>query len=523
MDQQKHSSGLQFNRRSIPNPNYQMKNNIYRKFLSNGKFPWLKEGLILILFTIVEVVLVFVSLLIVFDYEPLPKIVNYISNVCQSTSNVVIKNSLVCKIPRLGSRPNPNNNTLLYCFALIYFVFGSYFAWVKFCEIWARSTVDVQIQKHKSIPENQNITFRLDIPSGFDPSTNDHKRFMLYLYEAFKSKNVTIESMLNQGKQYLELSFDYISHNGHLDVYVTFPRHKEIHVIEAFRRYFKPIALHRCPDPFLLYKSKLNMNPDLKDSSTGFCFSLTGSNVNPPMPLIYIDFISDPVKQLIGSYKENLVNQTIIMQYNFVFDTNIDYQKYNSEFDDHLERVYQRYNTGADGQGKLPHSFFPKEEDVKLNAMFSRLKSNWIGTSIRVLTIPDNVDGEQAGRSVESELRAYFEKSKLPLDINYLTSSNQSYYRYGKMQPEMQSIYNTYYYGPKIGEAIIAPWYERIYYPKENKLRREVLIKAIFDRKPNSPISHKFFYLDAESFSRYIYIGNVPSLAKYEYPKMVVK
>lgn len=394
----------------------------------------------------------------------------------------------------------------LVAFLLGVFVFGGGFLLlVKFTEFWDESLIDIQNTVYFNSDFNKRITFQV---LNLDPSQEgDYAAFFTLLHHAMRTQNHSKETELNLGKKPLSIFFDYIATNGVLKIYATLSISKALAFQEAIKRYFPKVKVIRCNDPLEpIKKSYKSGSLDIGDVS-GFSMGFTQTNLYPVGPIENSAITQQPIQDLLRNMifaSQN--NRTICLQYGFVFGEDGAQKKYQSDFDDHLKDMTSLFDPTIKGKEKSASKLFPDREIVGLNVIYERLNSIWIMSAMRVMAI-DKTPGTYT--MLERMMKSFIGKSNLPIDIVYLTATRQVYFKYTKdnRQPEPDDVYNNMHYPDPSLETLIAPYYQKYYYPQESLLRRGTILRSIYNRNPMAPWHPKYTQMDPETMKYYFCLG----------------
>ena len=399
-------------------------------------------------------------------------------------------------------------NKFLFWFLSIYLFGGFGMLIVKGTEWWDESLIDIQNGKYFTSAKHLRQTVELILPDN--PQNIDYSSLFVALNSAFRTTNATKENDMNMGKKSLSLFFDFVADNGQIRVYATLATSKIAPLEDAFRRFAPQIQLAKCEvDPVAWLKKDFKSGKLDLDAVSGFGLSLTKSNMYPLGSMID----NDPKPQkslqdLLKTIKSASQDKIIILQYGFIFTDSWAQKKYQGEFDKYIQNLTNQYNAPINGKPKSVADLFPTSTMTEYNAIYKRLNSIWFMGAIRTLCY-NKINHSQ--KTIEDIFRPFAEGSKLPIAINYLTSTNQTYYKFTKLnrQPEADEIYNVYVYPEEYMENIMAPLYEKYYYPQESKLRRMTIVRSIFVRNPMQPWHTKFTFLDTSSIHNYFSLDKV--------------
>ena len=451
----------------------------YRQYLNEEKIPWDKAFWILVIFC----TLIFLSVIL--------------SGI--GISMLISSSWFVGKIS---------------AWFLLCFLFGGFFViLVKFVEQWDESLIDGQNAIYFTAKQHSRMFLELvDDSESF--WQGDYNNFFIFLHHAFKSQNHSKENDLNMGKKPLSICFDFVAMNGKVRIIATISSSKIYSFNEAVNRFFPNIEIIPTIDPTKYLKENIENGQYDINNISGFALGLNQSNLYPPGPIDGVDHHQDPIQNMLNFMKNSTINQpekTIILQYGFVFgDTGIQ-KKYNAEFDQYLKEITDTYNPVVKGDDENVADFFPQKEILKYNATYKRLHNIWFMTAMRVLCYDPNSEINQTEKRVENMFKGFFDQSKLPLEIVFLTSTRQTYYKYTdkNRQLEPDEIYDNMYYPKPNLEVFLAPLYEKYYYPQESLLRKGTMLRSICSRNPMSPWHPKYTQLDPQVIKNYFYLGKV--------------
>jgi hypothetical protein len=407
---------------------------------------------------------------------------------------------------------------LFWYICLIWFCGGAFIFVVKYTEQWDESLIDIQNGIYFKSRFHNRATFKLVFPKN-DQSTNqsedrkieiDYTAFFNSLNHSLKTANATKENDLNMGKKPLSLFFDFVAENGTLNTYLTVSGSKVRGITDAMTRHCPHIKLEEVEDPikhlFAEYKSKeLNL-----DNISGFSLGFNQSNLYPVGPAPHQSHKQQSIQNLLKYLKDFSKNKTIILQYGFLFSDGEPQQAYQKEFDQFMLNFTNQYNADFGTGQRSVKKLFPETAVQRYNGIYKRLSSTWFMTAMRTLCYDKS--GEDNQKQMERAFNSFIEGTKIPMSINYLTSTKQTYYRYDKTnrQPEADEIFDVYVYPPKGDlETFVAPWYEKLYYPQEGKLRRGTILRSICIRNPMQPWHPKFTWMDTQSVKYYFCLEDI--------------
>jgi hypothetical protein len=385
------------------------------------------------------------------------------------------------------------------------FVFGGAFILlVKFTEYWDETLIDNQNEIYFTSQLNTRSYFEI---TKVNPNHEvDYAAFFTFLHHASKAQNYSKETDLNKGKKPLSLFFDFVAHNGVLKIYAIVSGSKVLAFQEAVARFFPEAALTRVQDPIKPIKDAYKKGSlDINDIS-GFAMGLNQTNLLFPGPVDKIDVPQEPIQNLLKNMIHASQNRIIYLQYGFIFGEFGLQNKYQAEFDEYAADLTTRYLASIEKKDAVSKPFYPVNEKKDYNALYKRLHNIWFMTAIRVMAI-DKTPGTYT--LLEHMMRSFIGRTNLPLDIVYLTSTKQEYFKYTKKnrQPEPEDIYRNMYYPDDYLEQIVAPLYNKYYYPKESYLRRGTILRSMYTRNPMSPWHPKFTNLDPEVIKYYFCLG----------------
>ncbi len=392
---------------------------------------------------------------------------------------------------------------LVWNLVLIWVVGGVYFVLVKYTEQWDESLIDIQNGKYFTSKFHTRETYQLIIPEDQSKPIN-YSEFFISLSHSLKTVNATKENDFNIGKKPLSLFFDFIAENRKLKIYVTASGSKIRGITDAMTRHCPDIRLERVPDPLKYLKDDFKAGKLDLDNIAGFALTLNQSNMFPFGLIEDAAHEQESIKTLLQGIIDSSANKMITLQYGFLFSDGHPQDKYQKEFDEYMSSLTEQYNAKFENKSKSVKRLFPESKINDYNGVYKRLNSIWFMAAMR--TICYDTSGADNQQRMESMFTSFLRNPKSPLDINYLTSTRQTYYKFTKdsRHPEADEIYDNLVFPPEgVLETWIAPMYEKYYYPQESRLRKGTMLRSIYLRNPMQPWHPKFTWMDTNVIKCY--------------------
>jgi hypothetical protein len=392
---------------------------------------------------------------------------------------------------------------LSWYLVLIWVIGGAFVFVVKYTEQWDESLIDGQNGAYFTSKFHNRETYRLILPEGQTQDIN-YSNLFISLNHSLKTANATKENDFNMGKKPLSLFFDFIAENSKLKIYVTMSGSKVRGLTDAMTRHCPHVKLERVDDPLKFLKDDFKSKKLNLDHISGFSLSLNQSNLYPVGPTSPNSHPQESIQNLLKYMVFFSANKVIALQYGFLFSDGQPQDKYQKEFDKYMLNLTNQYNSKFDNKNKSVEKLFPESMVKEYNSVYKRLHSTWFMAAIR--TICYDKSGTDNQKQMESMFSSFIESSKLPLSINYLTSTRQTYYRFTKenRQPEADEIYNNMVFPPAGAmENWLAPIYDTYYYPQESRLRKGTMLRSIYIRNPMQPWHPKFTWMDTDAIKYY--------------------
>jgi hypothetical protein len=411
---------------------------------------------------------------------------------------------------------------LLNWLSLIYLFFGFVVSFVFYFSVFSFRVYSSQIRKFFMLPKNKRIFYKLSLPVGFEYDTTLLGPLMKDLYNGFIINNMTWSSTLRTGKYHQAICFDYIVQNGQLDYYVSFPFNKYSVVTEVFKKYLPQINLQPVQDPFV------QMPRDWCQDQSYQYEQMAGCVISHQMA----EFFGATTTDHNSSHKRNIADLLIylatvlpsnkfVLQYVFTFDSLIDPSYYDQKYDKLASDVVTKYSptnakktTDSDAFAAL----IPKHQVQKLSDINFRLnddKGNLIKAGIKIVSFCSNQDYAKTERVLDKAIRAYFQENSNygtdnKLEKAYLTATNQTYFNHHKeymdLDEKARFAYDRLVFLPTILEPYLSSFYNRFFYPNENRWRRRNLFLSFRRRLGYKPWSDAFCLLEVTSIDRYFQI-----------------
>ena len=406
---------------------------------------------------------------------------------------------------------------LINWIALVMFVGGSYILNIKLLEYWIYYIFQTQIRLWYNIPNNKKVTYRIIIPDEYTYDTSAMKDFMKDLYDGFYSENVTWESVLNYGKGYQSICFDYIVEHGQINCFVTISLSRFIVLKTILGRYFPELELVEDIDPY-------QNAPKTFKEERGFMGyeTMSGTNLANGTPSLYPfppNIFNDPVMMAGDNFlrycRDKLPNTKVILQFIFIFNSGRSYDLMVKEFNEYRQNLFERFSPKK-GNKKQSGAFgviLPKMEKENLQKIEHRLNKNTnklFTSSVKVVGFCNHPDYVNLEKVLDKAIRVFYGGT---VEKKYLSATNQSYYNHtGKNNiPNQNWLYDTLFFPPTLLEPYLSDIYNRFFYPNENRWRRKSLYRYLVRRSAYGPWSHRDCLLDSEDIS---VVFNIPSQSK---------
>lgn len=422
-------------------------------------------------------------------------------------------------------------------FALIaaYFTGGFWVFGVKIKEYYEEAFIPMQRGKYMSRPPQQPMTLRLIIPDDFKYDPNIFAGFFFYMGNAFKTTNVTKQVLYNYGRWFSNVTFDQIIHKGKIETYMTFPQKKYNEVVEMFKRYFSDIKLENVDDPFKNWPKEWDSDRKFMgfDRVVGFNLANGKSNTFPLVTGPELDPQNMPMDMFMRAVRDTFPDQVVVFQNLFRFNPanwgGDPESEYHKEFEQFRLDLLKQY--APEANGKLDthafEAFLPKWATESISKIADHLAMMYPSYTYRIMVLCNDENDEFVFSKLEKLSRVYtgntYDNADNDIRIAYPTCTHQEYMSDRKAgNHKYQGIYDTFVFPDWFGdqfEAMMAPYWEKYYYPNENRYRRKNIYKTTVKRDLNAPWNGDWNLTDALGISGFF---QFPSKASATNPVEVV-
>ena len=204
---------------------------------------------------------------------------------------------------------------------------------------------------------------------------------------------------------------------------------------------------------------------------------------------------------LMRAVRDALPEATVVFQNIFRFDTSkyggsVD-SEYHKEFLQWRMDLLKQYAPQANGKMDTHafEAFIPEWAKQSISKIAFHLNIMYPSYAFRIMALCNDENDELIFEKLQKFCRVYTGntdgESGNSIGIQYLTATHQEYKNEKEAgNPKFQNIYNTFVFPDWFGdqfEAMIAPWYEKYYYPNENLYRQKVIYKTTIKRDLNAP------------------------------------
>jgi hypothetical protein len=394
--------------------------------------------------------------------------------------------------------PNPLTKITIF-FILNYCIFGFWVVFVKLKEYWEESFIAHQRAKYMAKPAQQIITFELNIPANYQYKPSSLVKMFSYMRAGFKTANVSKQIQLNYGRCFADLAFDFVVHKSEIKSYVTIPKKKYYETVEMFKRFFPDIEMKVVPDIYQNWPKtwREDTNIDEFRQLIGFHLGYTESNIYPTPFSFEMPVSNMPMDMMMRALRDVFPDQKIILQQVFRFNPSNNVGSYPeniSEFKSYRQGLFDKYaplNTSGKKDSHAFEALMPYSIKNAIDLVAQHMEGANIGFTYRIVALCANK--EQAGqvfKTLERLLRIYSSTigeyfASNYLSVQYITSNFQEYSTKNPIHPNFKSIYETFIFPTWLGvqlETLTAPFYQKYYYPNENRYRTIVNYKTLIKR-----------------------------------------
>ncbi len=397
---------------------------------------------------------------------------------------------------------NPFSKLIFAIFA-IYSLGGFWMFYAKIKEYYEEAFGPLQRSKYMAKPPQKPMTMKLGIPENFEYDPTTFIGFFFFMGNAFKTTNATKQAQYNYGRWFSNVTFDQIIHQGQINSYITFPTKKYNEVVEMFKRFFPMISLEVVDDPFKTWPKTWDSKKSLMgyDRVVGFNLGNANSSTFPLPDASDLNPKNMPMDMFMRALRDTFPDDIIVFQNIFRFNPGnwggSQDSEYHKEFQKWRIDLLNQY--APDNGGRMDthafEAFLPEWAHKSISKIAYHLSCMYPAYTFRIMALTKDAKDELLYQKLEKLSRVYggntFDDSDNQVDLMYLTCTHQEYKNNTKAgNRKFQPIYDTYvfpdWYGPQF-EAMMSPWYERYYYPNENRYRRQVIYKTTVKRDLNAP------------------------------------
>ena len=392
---------------------------------------------------------------------------------------------------------------IIFALFAVYSLGGFWSFGVKIKEYYEEAFVPFQRGKYMSKPPQKPMTLRIVIPPKYEYNPATFISFFFFMGNAFKTTNATKQAQYNYGRWFSNVTFDQIVHQGRIDTYMTFPVKKYNEVIEMYKRFFPELTLEVCDDPFKEWPKTWDSQKGLfgYDRVVGFNLGNSNSSTFPLADAGDMNPKNMPMDMLMRAIRDTFPNDIFVFQNVFRFNPGnwggSPDSEYHKEFEKWRLEMLAQYAPVANGRMDTHafEAFLPQWVHESISKIAFHLTCMYPSYTYRIMALCNDNQDEAVFQKLEKLCRVYgantFHDSDNQLTIQYLTCTNQEYKNEKTAgNRKFQPIYNTFVFPDWFGEqfeAMIAPYYEKFYYPNENRYRRNVIYKTVIKRDLNAP------------------------------------
>jgi hypothetical protein len=392
---------------------------------------------------------------------------------------------------------------ILFAFFGVYSLGGFWFLYAKIKEYYEEAFIPFQRGKYMAKPPQKPMTMKLGIPVGFEYDPTIFIGFFFFMGNAFKTTNANKQSQYNYGRWFSNVTFDQIIHEGQITTYMTFPTKKYNEVVEMYKRFFPMISLELSDDPYKTWPKTWDLKKGALgyDRVVGFNLGNANSSTFPLPDAGDLNPQNMPMDMLMRALRDTFPDEIFVFQNIFRFNPgnwggNPD-SEYHKEFEKWRNDKLKEYAPQVNGKMDTHafESFLPEWASKSISKIAYHLNCMYPAYTFRIMALCKDENDEIVYQKLEKLCRVYggntFDDSNNQVDVMYLTSTHQEYKNEKSAgNRKFQGIYDTFvfpdWFGPQF-EAMAAPWYEKYYYPNENKYRMQVIYKTTVKRDLNAP------------------------------------
>jgi hypothetical protein len=400
----------------------------------------------------------------------------------------------------LGLFSNYNSIIKVAYFLLLNYCLGGFWViFLKLKEYWEEAFVTHQQKQYLARPNQQLITFELIIPENYLYSPSTLVPFFFYMGNAFKSTNITKQTQFNYGRWFSDVAFDFVVHHGVVKSFVTVQTKKYNETVEMFKRFFPEVKMKVSIDPYRDYPKNWAQEHGVDNYKQLIGFNLGNymSNIYPTHFDNDLKVTNLPMDMMIRALRDTFPGQKIILQQIFRFDPNnavtLDPNS-QAEFARYRQSLFNKYcptNSRGFKDSDAFEALLPEPIREALDKVSQHIEVAFVCYSYKILGLC--VDANQAtifSKKIESFLRLYsssiggFYASNY-IDIKYLTSNDQEYSSSNNVHSNSKHVFDNYIFPTKFGpqlESFLVPFYQKYYYPRENRYRTKLNYSSIINR-----------------------------------------
>ncbi len=392
---------------------------------------------------------------------------------------------------------NPFSKFLFWFFVTIV-VGGFAILGMKLWEAWDEKYTNIMKGKYYGLERNKNINFELLIPEDNNYPGANLVGFAFFFKNSFRSINIDRSNLYMEGKWHSNLAFDFIIEKGKIRVFVRFPKKKYSQMIEGFARFFPRVKFMPCEDPYKNYPQwSEDMSIDGYDAHCGFNFGFQVHAAEPLDTAPPDTGSSGPFEKMMRYLRDNLKNERTHVQY--VFRSNKDCgHDFPEEYQKFRETIFERFAPkgvgGTDFDKGHPQGlevFVPQDERDFMQAYnFKAYGHPKAQTSLKFFALCKKSDLGFTENTLDKAARVFYGNTSTQnqgMEKKYITATDQHYFDLKNYQPEANPIYDCYWFPNSLPlEMFLEPYYEKYYYPNENRYRRYTMYTTLLKRDINA-------------------------------------
>jgi hypothetical protein len=404
---------------------------------------------------------------------------------------------------------------LIFSLFLVYSVMGFWIFFIKIHEYWEEAFIPFQRSKYFQKIPNTPISLKIIIPEKFGYDPNKFVGFFFFMGNAFKTTNASKQAQYNYGRWFSNFCFDFVVHDGAIDLYATFPRKKFNEVVELFKRFFPEFKLENSEDPFKSWPKTFNEKDKVLgyDRVVGFNLGNSKSNMYPYNETVGPTYM--PFDFLLRAIRDTIPEAIVVVQTIFRFNPSNwggnpegEYYMEFKAFREDLLKQYAPINNGHYDTHAL-EAFLPHWAHKAISTTGNHLNMMYPSSTYRLMALTDDANDELVYQKLEKFCRIFqgnsFGDFGNDIELKYPTSTHQEY-KNDKTSgnPKYQMIYDTFVFPDWFGdqfEALMTPFYEQYYYPNENRYRRRNIYKTTVKRDLNAPWNGDWNLNEAHGFA----------------------